>query len=116
MSDQIATQSPVSPGPDTSADSPYRAFNRSVVISGIRCTLTYVVLPYLAPLIGLSGGIGPVLGLIVGAVAIAANVFTIRRFWASDHKWRVPATVISVGVIILLLILAVEDIRDLLGS
>ncbi len=96
-------------------DAPYRAFNRSVVISGIRCTMTYVILPYVAPLIGLSTTVGPVLGLTVGAVAIAANIFTIRRFWASNHRWRVPATVISVGVIILLCILGVADLRELLA-
>ena len=93
----------------------YRSFNRSVVISGIRCTLTYVVLPYLAPLIGLSGSVGPALGLVVGVVAVVANIYTIRRFWSADHRWKKPVTAISAAVILLLVVLAVRDLQDLLG-
>ena len=92
-----------------------RGFSRSVVISGIRCTLTYVVLPFLAPLIGLAPNVGPVIGLAVGTVAIAANLFSIRRFWRADHRWKVPATVLHSAVLGLLVILMVIDIGDLLG-
>jgi hypothetical protein len=93
----------------------YRAFNRSVVISGIRCTLTYLVLPYLAPLLGLTGGLGPGLGLVIGIAAITANVFTIRRFWAAQHRWRWVVTAVSTGVIALLVVLMARDIAALLG-
>jgi hypothetical protein len=93
----------------------YRSFNRSVVISGIRCTLTYLILPYLAPLLGLAGGFGPGLGLAIGSVAIVANVFTIRRFWVARHRWRWLVTAVSSGVIVLLLVMAVGDIATLAG-
>ncbi len=93
-----------------------RLFTRSIVISGLRCTLTYVLLPFVAPLIGLAPGVGPVLGIAIGAVALVANVFSIRRFWASQHRWRIPATIIHTGVIILLLILMFFDIRTLVGG
>jgi hypothetical protein len=92
----------------------YRAFNRSVVISGIRCTLTYLVLPYLAPLLGLKDGLGPGVGLLIGAAAITANVFTIRRFWVARHRWRWVVTAVSSAVIGLLLVLAIEDLVTLL--
>lgn len=93
----------------------YRSFNRSVVISGIRCILTYLVLPYVAPAIGLAGGVGPVLGLVISAAAIAANVFTIKRFWAARHRWRWVVTAVSSGVIALLVVLAGRDIASLLA-
>jgi hypothetical protein len=48
-------------------------------------------------------------------VAIAANVFSIRRFWRANHRWRKPITVLHVGVIILLLVLIWFDLAELLG-
>ena len=92
-----------------------RTFSVSIVISGIRCLLTYVVLPFVTPLIGLASGVGPALGVAIGSVAIAANVVTIRRFWRADHKWKIPISVISGAVIGLLVVLLVIDVGDLLG-
>lgn len=98
-----------------SNDNAQRGFSRSIVISGIRCVLTYVVLPFIAPLIGFAPGIGPGVGIAVGTVAIAANVFSIRRFWKADHRLKRQVTVLHVGVIVLLVILLYLDLQQLLG-
>ena len=79
--------------------SAYGAFQRSMLISAVRCTLTYVVLPFVAPAVGLATGVGPLLGLLIGSFAIVCDVFTIRRFFAVDHKWRWPISAIAVSVI-----------------
>jgi hypothetical protein len=92
-----------------------RAFTTSMLVSGIRCTLTYVLLPFVAPLVGLSGSVGPVLGLVIGVVAIVANVVSIRRFHRSGHRWKVPATWAHAGVILLVTVLVAGDIAALLG-
>ncbi|MEL7208255.1 MAG: hypothetical protein AAGK32_08515 [Actinomycetota bacterium] len=88
-------------------------FSRSVVISGIRCVLAYVVFPWLLPLLGVAGGVGPAIGLVVGAVAIGFNIASIHRFHSSDHRWKWPITALNVSVIILLSILAVQDVAAL---
>lgn len=90
-----------------------RMFNVSTIISGIRCTIAYLILPFGAPLVGLSPSVGPVLGLTIGAVALVANVYSIRRFWRSRHPWRKPVTLVHLGVIGLLLALAAGDIAAL---
>ena len=95
---------------DTSAQN---GFSKSIVISGVRCLLTYVLLPFAAPFLHLSSSVGPWVGLVVGSVAIAANVFSIRRFWAADHRWKKHVTVLHVAVIALLLVLAVRDLQQL---
>lgn len=77
--------------------------------------LTYVLLPFVAPFIGLAPGVGPVVGLIVGTIAIAANLFSIRRFWRADHQWKRQVTVLHVSVITLLVILMYLDIAELVG-
>ncbi len=90
-----------------------RGFSRSVVISGVRCLITYIILPFVFPTA--LGALGPALGLVVGTIALVSNVFSIRRFWRANHPWRKPITVIHLGVIALLVYLMVRDIQHLLG-
>jgi hypothetical protein len=92
-----------------------RGFSRSILISATRCTLTYIVLPFVAPLIHLAPTVGPVIGLVVGTVAITANLFSIRRFWRANHRYKVPATVLHCSVITLLIVLMTRDVIDLLS-
>jgi hypothetical protein len=90
-----------------------RLFSVSIVVSGIRCLLTYVVFPWVLPVLGIAGGVGPAVGLAVSAVAIAANVLSIRRFRASRHPWRKPVIALNVSVIVLLVVLMILDLREL---
>jgi hypothetical protein len=92
-----------------------RAFSTSVMVSAVRCVLTYLVLPFVAPALGLAAGVGPAIGIPVGIVAIVFNVMTIRRFWAADHRWRWAYTGLALTVIALLLVLMAQDLTSLLG-
>jgi len=96
------------------AASAYSAFQRSMLISAIRCTLTYVVFPFVVPAVGFATGVGPILGIIIGVVAMTCDVFTIRRFFAVDHKWRWHFSAVALSVIGLLSVLLVQDIVHLL--
>ena len=102
-------------GQDIAEDQPEKVFSTSILISGIRCMLTYVVFPFIFPIVGITSGIGSTIGLIIGSIAIAANVFSIRRFWKADHKYKVPVSILNVGIIVLLLVLIVLDAQDLFG-
>ena len=97
--------------PDTST----RTFSISMVISGIRCVLAYVVFPWLLPVLGVTGGVGPGGGLAIGTVAIGFNVWSIFRFWRAAHRLKWLVVPINVAVIVLLLILVGFDIADLTG-
>ena len=94
---------------------PTKAFSVSMVISGIRCVLTYVIFPWVLPAVGVVGGSGPGLGLAVGAVAITSNVASIRRFMRSRHRWRWHVALVNVSVIGLLGYLVVIDLAQLVG-
>ena len=39
---------------DQTSEPAERVFSKSVVISGIRCLLTYIVFPFVAPLVGIA--------------------------------------------------------------
>lgn len=90
-----------------------RTFSISLVVSAIRCTLTYVLIPWVFPLLGVASGVGPVVGIVIGTAAIVANVVSIRRFHRADHRWKWPMTAINGGIIVLLVILVVVDITRL---
>lgn len=92
-----------------------QVFTQSMLISATRCLLTYIVFPFVLPLIGLRSGIGPVIGILVGVVAIVANVFSIRRFWRSDHRWKIPVSALNVSIIGLLSVLIVFDLNELIN-
>jgi hypothetical protein len=92
-----------------------KAFQASIMISAGRCLVTYVLLPVLGPILGLTGAVGPVVGLLVGAVSAVAIVFSIRRFWAADSRWKWAYTVVGVAILVLLAVQAVSDIAALAG-
>ena len=56
----------------TSGDA-YSAFQKSMLISAVRCTLTYVVFPFVLPTVGLATGVGPVIGIVIGVALIAGR-------------------------------------------
>ena len=90
-----------------------RTFSTSIVISGIRCLLTYVIFPFVAPIVGIASGVGSTIGIITSVIGIAANLWSIQRFHSSQHPWRWPITAINVGIIVLLSVLLVIDVADL---
>ena len=99
--------------PGATAKAAYAAFQRSMLISAIRCTLTYVVFPFVVPAVGFATGAGPILGIAIGLVAMTCDVFTIRRFFAIDHRWRWHFSAVALSVILLLSVLMVADIVHL---
>ncbi len=92
-----------------------RVFSKSVVISGIRCVLTYVIFPFVAPLFGIAASTGAVVGVIIGTVAIVFNVLSIRRFFKADHPYKWWASALNVAVIVLLVVLFFLDSQTILG-
>jgi hypothetical protein len=94
---------------------PVRAFRRSMLLSTIRCSLTYLVFPFVLPALGLVAGTGVIIGLVIGVLAIACDLFTIRRFFSVDHKWRWTFSTIAIGVVCLLSVLLVQDVIDIVS-
>lgn len=98
---------------DTGDESAERAFTTSIIVSAVRCTLTYVLIPFVFPLIGFGAGVGPWIGVPVGIAAIIANIVSIRRFQRADHRWKWPMTAINLAIIVLVSVLVVMDLTRL---
>jgi hypothetical protein len=87
----------------------HRLFNVSIVLSGVRCLLAYIVVPIVGPAVNGAAGLAPAIGIPIGIVALVFDVVAVRRFWVADHRWRWAITVLYVAVIALVLTLLVRD-------
>jgi hypothetical protein len=85
------------------------AFSKSIAISATRCLFTYIFLPLMAPL-GLSGGVGPLVGVTLSVVSITAIWFATRRFFAADHKYRWAYAGVGGGIVALLVVQGLIDL------
>ena len=108
-----ASTAPAVPVDAEGAEKAERTFSFSLLVSAVRCTLTYVLFPWAFPLLGIASGVGPAIGVPIGLAAIVANIVSIRRFHRADHRWKWPMTVVNSGIIVLLIILVVVDAADL---
>lgn len=90
-----------------------RLFSTGIVLSALRCLLTYIALPILGPVLGIAGGVGPAIGLPLALVALVFDVLGIRRFFVANHRSRWQAAFVYLGVMVLVLALLVIDIVDL---
>lgn len=88
----------------------------AIVVSGIRCIITYLLIPILAPVIGLSGAASAPLTIALSVLAIYMGVSGVRRFWIADHRARWAYTAFIGVVTILLLIGIVVDVRTILSG
>lgn len=80
---------PLSPEPSVAGQGKAQsAFQTSIVISGLRCLLTYIVLPFIAPFVGMAASLNAPLGILVALVAMVSIIASMRRFFGSQHRRR----------------------------
>lgn len=96
--------------PAGSDEAAQRLFSVSIVLSALRCLLTYIFLPILTPLLGAATSVGPDVGIPLAVVALVFDVRGIRRFWVADHRWKWQMTVLYAMVMALVLALLVGNL------
>jgi predicted permease len=88
----------------------HQSFRISVVVSAVRCIVTYVAVPVLLPVLSLSGSVAAPIGLALCAVAAVSGMISLRRFWRADHSHRWTYTAF---ITIVFAILTVATITEL---
>lgn len=97
----------------SSGEGAHHTFRISVVISALRCIITYVAVPVLVPLLSLSGRVAAPVGLALCAVAAVTGVISLRRFWRADHAHRWTYTVFITIVFVILTIATITELSRL---
>lgn len=93
-----------------------RAFGLSLLFSGVRCILQYVVLPFILPALGVAANVTVPLLIGITLVAIVALIFSLRRFWAVGYEYRWQYLLVSVVALILMFAFLALDFQQLGGA
>ena len=93
----------------------HRIFSASIFLSATRCLLSYIVLPFVLPAVGLARGVGPAIGIPIGILALTFDFLGIRRFWLADHRQRWAFTALYAVVGTMVLVLLIVDLVDVFG-
>jgi MFS-type transporter involved in bile tolerance (Atg22 family) len=93
-----------------------RSTTTAIVVSGIRCTITYLLIPILAPFLGLLNTLGAPIGIALSSFAIVMGISGVRRFWIADHRARWSYTTLIGAVLILLSAAIVSDVSKILAA
>jgi hypothetical protein len=87
----------------------------SLIISAVRCVITYALVPALVPLISGLGVLATPLSLTLSLVAAAMAVVSLRRVWLADWSGRWGYTAFIGVVLVVLAIVIAFDVRALLA-
>ena len=87
----------------------------SLLISAVRCVITYALIPALSPLIGWLGVVATPIALVLSFVAVGFAVVSLRRVWLADWNARWAYTAFIAVVLVLLGVVIAFDIGRLLS-
>ena len=93
-----------------------RSTTAAIVVSGIRCIITYLLIPILAPVIGISDAASAPVTIALSALAVVMGTTGVRRFWIADHRARWAYTIFIAVIIALLVVGIVLDLASILSS
>lgn len=88
----------------------------SLVLSAIRCVITYALVPLLVPVISWAGVLATPVSIALALVAIVLAVRSLRRVWLADyrHRWAYTAFIaVAFGLLVTVIVI---DVRTLLAA
>jgi hypothetical protein len=86
-------------------------FGLALLISASRCTLQYVVFPFILPFFGFIGHTPRWLSLSLSAIAFASLIFSLRNIWQSNHPHRFAYLPLALLMLIILGIFLLSDFK-----
>jgi hypothetical protein len=93
----------------------HRAFRWSILVTAVRCTILYMVVPILVPIVSVARVVAVPVSIALCMFALVNGVVSVRRFWIANHpaRWKYLA---FMGVVFaVLLVSIVIDITRLVS-
>jgi ABC-type iron transport system FetAB permease component len=105
------------PAPESPFPAPaQRALTFGLLLSALRCTVQYILLPFVLPWIGVAASIPPWITLLLGGLALASLTRNVRYLWRLHHVRRWNYLAVASVVATALVIFMVVDLRAYFGS
>lgn len=98
------------------ADTARRAFSFSLVFSGIRCTLQYMIFPFILPLVGITTSVAVPILLVINLLAMVSIFFSLRRFWKIGYDYRWQYLGVALVALLILIVFTLMDFETLMGG
>lgn len=87
----------------------------SLLLSAVRCVITYALIPALVPVVGGLGVVAAPLSLAMSLAAGVMAVVSLRRVWLADWSARWAYTAFVGVVLAVLAVVVVLDVRGLVS-
>jgi hypothetical protein len=89
------------------------AMSRSILVSAVRCIITYLVVPVAVPALGVLDVVAAPLSIALCALAAFMSVRSVRRFFLADHPKRWAYTTFAAVVLVFLAVAVAADIATI---
>ncbi len=90
-----------------------RALGISMVLSATRCTLQYIILPFLLPLIGLASNLSLGIVTVLDLAALVLVTTSLRQLWKARHPRRWTFLPLAMIVVVMVAVLLWFDVQAL---
>jgi hypothetical protein len=91
------------------------AMSSSILVSAVRCVLTYLVIPLLQPMAHAFGTVSRPLSVLLCLLGGFMSIRSMRRFWATDHPKRWAYTAFASVLLTYLAYGLVTDVAHILS-
>ncbi|MBW4032498.1 MAG: hypothetical protein HIU88_07510 [Acidobacteria bacterium] len=81
----------------------HRAFRWSILVAAVRCTILYLVVPILIPVVSVAHVVAVPVSITLCVFALVNGIVSVRRFWTANHpsRWKYSAFMGVVFVVLL---------------
>lgn len=87
---------------DAASSPPVLTFGATVIgvpllLTAVRCTLQYIVVPFVLPLLSISGSFSPAVNILAGVFSLGVILYNLIRLWHTN--WRKRYVLLSLFII-----------------
>jgi hypothetical protein len=109
----VSIQSEITSPPDPQQRRAELAIGGSMAFVAVRCTLQYIVLPFILPLFGISSLFSAAISVTLEVIALTVIGYNVYRLWNTSWRWGYLG--FSLLVVFIIAVFLYGDLRLLLG-